>query len=392
MPTVEIAWLWPDGDGGAPWDGGTVRIPGTVPGDVVEFAPGERRGRTLHATVATLATPSARRQVPPCPWDARCGGCDLSALAPDARRDAFARTVMRVLRLDAVPEVVPSPRADYRARIQLAIEGGAVGYHASRSHELVAIEACAIARPEIRAAHERLRALPPGALAGLGRVELRSDGERVVFAFTAAGRPDPAALASLGDVAIDGRAVHGDPVLWLPTDGLALRASPRSFFQVNPEVNAALVAHVRDAVLGFRAERVLDLYAGIGNFALPIAARRVPVTAVELEGQAIGDLQASAARAGLTVQAIASDVGRFDLSRHAFDVAVLDPPRAGAPGVLARVARNRPRGIVLVACAIASAARDLGEAVGAGYRITGVRCFDMFPDTHHGETVITLSR
>jgi 23S rRNA (uracil1939-C5)-methyltransferase len=185
--------------------------------------------------------------------------------------------------------------------------------------------------------------------------------------------------------------VAGVPTLTLEVDGVQLRASPRAFYQVNLEANGLLVAWVREQVLQRRPERVLDLYAGIGNLSLPLAARGVPVAAVESEGQAVADLRHTAQRWS-HVSAIVQRVERFDPSREAFDVVLLDPPRAGAPGILPRVVRNRPRAIVYVSCHAPSAARDLRKIRGRGYELVATRCFDLFPDTHHLETVLVLER
>lgn len=380
MREIEIGWLLPDGRGGGRDEHGIVRLEGALPGDVV-LTDGER--------VVERRVASPDRRAPACPHADRCGGCDLAELRPEARVEALRRTVAHALRLDPPPEWVPSPRpTGHRARIKLAIEGGRVGYRPPRSHDLVPVDTCLVARDEVRAALDRLRActLPDG----LDGVEIRSDGERAVYAFTASGRVDATALAGLGDVALDGRAVAGEPTLTLRVGGLSLRASPRSFYQVNLEINEALVGHVRDVVLGMRPERVLDLYCGVGNLSLPIADAGVPVTAVELEGQAIADLRAS--RGDRPVDAVASAVERYDPTRAAFDVVVLDPPRAGAPGVVGRLLRQRPRALVYVSCHLPSAVRDLKDALRAGYALTSVRCFDMFPDTHHFETVLVLVR
>jgi len=399
LPILDVQWLLPDGSGGGPIQGGSVRIPGALPGDRVRYTEVHRRGRTIHGVLDAVEIPSPARRDPPCPWDGSCGGCDLAALEPEARRQALAAVVRRAFQWDALPPVEPSPQqAGHRARIKLALEGARVGYRGARSHDLVEIGDCLVARPEVRAALERLRDwADPGVTEGLSSVEIRSDGSRTVFAFQAARRGvhlDPGRVADLGDVALDGRVIRGDPTLWLEVGDLRLRASPNAFYQVNLEVNAALVGHVREVVAGLAPERVLDLYAGIGNLALAFAADGPPVVAVEVEGQATSDLRASAERAGLAgrVQVVTDAVERFDPAREPFDVAVIDPPRTGAPGVLAEVVHNRPRAIVYVACNPPAAARDCREALRAGYRLVGLRCFEMFPDTHHVEAVAVLRR
>ncbi|HHO52986.1 MAG TPA: class I SAM-dependent RNA methyltransferase [Deltaproteobacteria bacterium] len=389
MSDVTLQWLLPDGRGvGRAPDGATVRVDGGVPGDVV----------CTDQDPPRLVRPSPDRRTPPCPWSKRCGGCDLDVLTPGSRHRALAATVAHAFRHPHTPTVVPSPRAEgHRARIKLAIEGTAVGYRPRRSHALVAVQRCRIARPEVQDAHQRLidwlqRVHPRG----LGAVEIRSDGTRVAYAFTSSGsvpRATREALAQLEVVALDGRRIAGDPVLELRIEDQPLRVRPRSFYQVNLELNTLLVAHVRQALVDRGAEAVLDLYAGIGNLSVPLAAAGLPVVAVEAPGPGGEDLRdnAAAARArGLSIEAITQRVERLDPSRIPFDAVVLDPPRAGARGVLPRITRNRPRIVAYISCHAPSAARDLREI--PDYELVSLTTFDLFVDTRHLEAVAILER
>lgn len=391
---ITLTWLGPDGVAGALLpDGRPLHVAGAVPGDRIAYEVSRERGRRVEARLLDVVAPSTDRRAPPCPWDADCGGCDLSALNPEARTALLGRMLSHTFGLDHV-DVTPSPRArGHRARIKLAIDGAEVGYRAARSHQIVPITRCLAARDEVGAALDRLRAWladHPGHR--LQQAELRSDGQRVVTALD--GRVDRAeldALAALGDVAVGGRAVHGDARLWIDNGITRLRAGPRAFYQVNLEVNAALVRHVRATLAAVAPERVLDLYCGIGNLTSAVP-EGVPVLAVERDGQAIDDLRATAEASGWSaVRALALPVERFDPSREPFDAAILDPPRAGCRDILRRILDNRPRRIVYVSCFAASASRDLDVTRG-DYTITEVRGFDMFPDTHHVEAVITLDR
>jgi tRNA/tmRNA/rRNA uracil-C5-methylase (TrmA/RlmC/RlmD family) len=392
---LRIQWLLPGGRaGGRSDDGGIVELDRGVPGDVVQWREVGRRGRVTEGELVDVDAPSPDRRVAPCRWTSDCGGCDLAEIEPEARRSHLARVVARAFGVDPPPVVVPSPRqTGHRARIKLAIDGGRVGYRAERSHRLVEIDVCSVARQEIGAALDRLRAVLPADTSGLASVELRSDGSRVVASFSSSAPITGelrAALASLGDVALDGKAIAGNPRLELQVRGMALRASPLAFYQVNLEANALLVEAVVAAVGD--AERVLDLYAGIGNLSAPLAMGGRPVVAVEAEGQATSDLVASAARLGLPIEVVAKRVEQFDPSRTAFDAVVLDPPRAGAGAAVARVLANRPRRVAIVACDPVSGARDAREAQKAGWRLASLTCFDLFPDTHHVETLAVLER
>ncbi len=389
---ADLTWLLPDGRAGASLpDGRMLRVAGGLPGDRVTVAPTQERGRTVDATVSARLADSPHRRVAPCPLTEACGGCDLAAADPAARLSWLGAMLAHVYHRDVPVVVTPSPRpTGHRARITLHFQDGALGYRAPRSHVLVPVAQCPVARPEVQSALDALLALlsaEPRAFSGLTDVELRTDGARVVYAFE--GRTaDPARLSPLGNVVVDGRTVAGNPALDLVVDGVHLRVGARSFYQVNLEVNLLLGAFVRETLRNAGAERVLDLYAGVGNLSLPLAATGTPVVAVESPGPGAEDLRHNAR--GLPVEVKALSAEKFDPSRTPFDAVILDPPRAGAAGVLPRVLRNRPKTVVYVSCFAPSAARDLANA--QGYELVDLRGFDLFPDTHHVESVAVLRR
>jgi 23S rRNA (uracil1939-C5)-methyltransferase len=387
LPDLHVTWISPDGTVGGRLPKGTFKLRGALPGDRVRALEADRRGRTWHiGRWEPIA--SVERLDHPCPVVDACGGCDLGRLAPSSRQDALTRMVQQALRAPDPPEWI-APEVGVRSRITLAIDDDGVGFHAARSHERVVITGCSVAHPLIDAVIPGL--LDGGCPPGARSLELRTDGDRVVGVLDA-GRITDDHLPTLEHVAIGGRTVRGDPTLTLEVAGIPLRASPRSFFQVNAAGNALLVARVLGHVDRIRPERVLDLYSGIGNLTLPIAARGIPTAAVELEGQATADLRFNAARADLSVDVHTGAVERFDTTRIPFDMVVLDPPRAGAPGVIDRLLVQRPRAISYVSCHVPSAARDIRAARSAGYRLTDVAAVDLFPGTHHIETVLLLER
>ncbi len=310
-----------------------------------------------------------------------------------------------------VDAVVASPRAArYRARISLRTDrAGALGFSRPGSHDFLPAGDAPLAREELVPV---LAALPP--LTGLGSVELRTDGDRVVLSAwsprSGAGArnrrnrgvppqvrdlltPLPDAIPALSGVALDGKVVAGDAVLHPTVGGVRLHVGPASFFQVNLDVNALLVDHVIEQVAAVGPEQVVDLYAGVGNIGLPLArATGAGVLLVESHPQAAADARKAARGAELSAEVRAADADRYRAGDAFFDVAVLDPPRAGARGVLAQLTVTGPRRIVYVSCNASALARDLREARSAGYTPLHVAVFDMFPQTPHVETVCVLGR
>jgi len=147
-------------------------------------------------------------------------------------------------------------------------------------------------------------------------------------------------------------------------------------------------------VAGAEGESALDLYAGVGLFALALAKRFHSVAAVESGSGAVRDLKFNAERAGAAVEAVQSTTEAWleKLDRPP-DFVLLDPPRAGlGKAVVKRLAELAPGTIAIVACDPATLARDLAGLVAAGYRVEGMTLVDLFPQTFHLETVVRLRR
>lgn len=313
---------------------------------------------------------------------------DLSVDEQLARRQARVEEALRRgrIRADILP-IVPSPlQVGARARVKLrAGPDGRLGFHRPGSHDWVEVDLAEIARPEVvaEAAH----------LAGRvrGEVEIRSDGKKVAVVVERAGELDGNVFSVEGPLGDEGRVqrrrgrvVCGDPRL----DVGGLRVSALSFYQVNLEINARIVADVDALLRELAPTRLLDLYAGIGNLSARAAGRGVPSTLVELDESSAGDARVNAPGAEI----VRGDAGKLAAGRHFFDVLLLDPPRAGAPGLLQRLTLTRPRAIVYLSCEPAHLARDIAPMLAQGYRLERVQPYDMFPGTEHVETLAVLTR
>jgi 23S rRNA (uracil1939-C5)-methyltransferase len=168
------------------------------------------------------------------------------------------------------------------------------------------------------------------------------------------------------------------------------RVSSNSFFQVNRFLLDQLV----EATLGdAEGDTAADLYAGVGLLSLPLARRFREVTAVESGAGAVRDLQFNAGRSGLSNLRALQQTAEEHLAQleKAPDFLVVDPPRAGlGKAVVKRLGELKPRQLVIVACDPATLARDLAGLLAAGYRIERMALLDLFPQTYHLETVVSL--
>jgi 23S rRNA (uracil1939-C5)-methyltransferase len=409
--TVERLTYGPDALAHA--DGQVVFVPFAAPGDRIRARVRQRTRGYLRADVVDVVEPGPARATPPCPAFGRCGGCQWQHVTLDAQRRAkqavVAEQLARIAGLRDVPVrptlAVPDGLA-YRSRITLVAEGRRLGYHRAGTHVLEEVRGCPIAVPAVDAHIE---------VARRWAVRLRTAPVRVTIADAPGGvvlvavlgappvPPDVDATASLlvAEPSVrgailrhgDARAVVGDPTVRLALEpGLALEAPADAFTQVNAAANRLLVRTVLELGAFAGGARVVDLYCGIGNFALPLARRNVRVLGIERDADAVAAARANGARLGLDARFVAGDVAHVLARRDVtgddpLDGVVLDPPRAGAADALPALAARAPRRLVYVSCDPATLARDLRTLAGHGYALRAVQPIDVFPQTFHVETV-----
>lgn len=295
-----------------------------------------------------------------------------------ARREESVRDTMRRGHITAeVLPIVPSPRrVGSRARVKLRVgPDGALGFFLPGTHTFVDVPLDDLARPEVVVTALALR----GRLRS-GEVEVRSDGTKVAIVL----ETPPSGAPIEGNVWSKGKVLAGHPRLRV----MGLSVSPASFYQVNLEVNERIVADVDHLLQELAPTHLLDLYAGVGNLSARAVGRGVPATLVENERSSASDAAYNLPTAEVLVQ----DAGRWVPGHRFFDVAVLDPPRAGAPGLLPKLLVTRPRAILYLSCDPVSLARDLRAVTSGGYRVERLQPYDMFPGTDHVETLAVLLR
>lgn len=423
--------------------GKAVFVDQALPGEKVDIATHRTRKRFDEAHVRELHLRADERVTPPCPYFGHCGGCDLQHLSVPAQR-AHKRDVVRELlaRQGLVwqgdIDTLKSDSEAYRRRARLGVNvdrDGRVlmGFRAQRSHRLVDIASCHVLVPELQALIVPLRQVLESLNAprDVGHIELLATSDvRAVVVRQLKAQPQDAerwqAFAQSQGVALglrSGRAsddgqgetkgqqqapeLHwfGAPpafndTLTLPGgDTLTLAFSPGDFIQVNAEVNQQMVAWVRQWLAPQPGQTLLDLYAGIGNFSLPMAASGARVHAVEGNPAMVARLTANAHRHQLTVSGQQADLNAPEsvaalLHDIAADAVMLDPPRSGAERVCQALAKPtaeawRPR-IAYISCDPATLARDAAHLVHGGYRIARVAVADMFVHTAHMETLMLL--
>ncbi len=375
-------------------DGRVIFVRHALPGErvTVRVTEGDQESRFLRGDAVRVLEASPDRVEAPCPYSGpdACGGCDFQHVALAAQRalkgQVLAEQLRRLAGLEVEVEVEAVPGDQdglrWRSRVQYARgRHGRIGLRKHRSHAVVAVDDCRIARPDARVVVE-------GA-------PVRSEALRTEpFEPSAPALPfDPAEESRAGT----GPQPHHEHVV-TPAGDRDFAVDPDGFWQVHPGAPSVLVETVLGMLAPEPGESAMDLYCGVGLFSAYLAE------AVGPDGHVLGvEGDASAAdhaRDNLSAypwtEVVTGPVRRAleadpEQSAPRVDLVVLDPPREGAKrAVVDLIADRTPRSVVYVACDPAALARDLALFAERGYHLDALRAFDLFPMTHHLEAVARL--
>ncbi|MEM1333617.1 MAG: TRAM domain-containing protein [Actinomycetota bacterium] len=415
-------------------DGRIAFVPGALPGDTVEAEIVDDRRDFVRLALSDVVEPSPDRVTPRCVHRRDgCGGCGWMHLARPAQLPAKVAVVEESLRriarldpteIDRLVSAGPSlPDSAARTTIRVVGIGGGVAFREEGSDRPVPISSCPVAHPTLSGLLSELSVSP-----GVELTLRTSEHSGAVTALWSRPRPSarrrrgrrggdrqptrsngPSEDAGARQRAVEGlpRGVHVGPGahLFERVAGVEFRVSAPSFWQSSAAAAEVLVATVADlAPEAVGASHLLDAYGGVGLFAATVGRGARHVTVVESNPSAVADARVNLASRGPSVTVVRSDVGDWEPNgRHAppigepgpgsVDVVVADParPGLGRPGVRTLVAAGAPV-VALVSCDPVSAARDIGLMREAGYAAERLVVLDLFPETHHVETVTRFTR
>ncbi|GHJ49635.1 23S rRNA methyltransferase [Catellatospora sp. TT07R-123] len=366
--------------------GQVIFVRHALPGERVVAEITEVHKKNLRAEAVTVLEASADRITPRCPYAHAdgCGGCDLQHVARPAQLEWKAAVVREQLArlgglaaeeieaLDVTVAQLPGGDEGWRTRVSYHVDAaGRAGLLKHRSNEVVAIDRCRIAHPDIQALDVLSRRWP--------------DTAEIDVVRPADGGAQPVQ--------------HPPQQITERAAGHDFAISADGFWQVHPAAADTLVQAVLDLLAPAPGEHAWDLYGGAGLFAAGLADR-VGVTGhvTLVEAAREGAAAARANLAGRPVSVVAAPVEKAlhqdrrpqqRLPRP--DVVVLDPPRKGAGAAVVRgLVAAAPRAVAYVACDPAAFARDVRTFREAGWQLKELRAFDCFPQTHHVECVALL--
>ena len=427
--TVSIEKLVYGGDGLAHHGERTVFVPFVLPGEEVRVEVRSQKRNLAWADPLEIAKPAAARIAPKCAHFKTCGGCQYQHIEPDAqtrlKKEILKETLARLGGIRWEDEIRAHAAApyEYRNRAQWGVRSAmprALGYFLPESSKIVPIDDCPVLSPLLsRTFHQLQELMRSNALpAQIEEIEAFADFRDEKLALNIAFRSfeqHPAALIKFFRESLpqlESLLIHdqrknkfelsGPGYLTQQAGGFTFQVNHLSFFQVNRFLIEDLLHSV---VSGKKGSLALDLYAGVGFFSLSLAKAFDRVISVDANESAIRDLRKNSEAAGVAVTSqnlhIEEFLKKFDEKP---DLIVLDPPRSGlGQSASAKLAELQAAEITYLSCDPSTLGRDLAvflqtERLPAGakpnaprYEIKSIELFDLFPQTHHIETLVHLS-
>jgi 23S rRNA (uracil1939-C5)-methyltransferase len=420
-------------------DGKVVFVPGALPGELATVELTADKGRYANASLVEIVDKSPERIDPACPHYATCGGCPWQVINYQAqlawKRRFVVDALTRIGKLAEADTLVSEPLASpaswhYRNKVEFALVADprgrlALGTHEARSNLAKPIKQCLLLPKALAELPETLSGTLNYALASEAtkpyRVAIRhstnsSQTELALYstpsgmrrAFVAKLLGDTGQFSSIvrvltksDDASRDVRkteVLHGRGHWSERLSGIRYTVSAASFFQVNTAVAEHMVNHLLQLAKP-KGKHIWDLYCGVGTFTLPLARSGATVSAVEIAGSSLRDLERNLANAALddAVDVYPGDVARVIAEPASGlqnpELIIADPPAAGMDAtVVDAIAASGTSMLIYVSCDPQTLARDTARLTEHGYRLIEARLFDLFPQTYHVETIALFTK
>lgn len=387
------------------YDGKIVLIKGIIPKEKAEVIITEERKDYLTAQAFKILEPSPDRVNPPCEYFNNCGGCQLQYIKYErqikVKEEILLDCLKRIGHIEiSLSEPLFENTWNYRHRGQFKISRGLIGFYKERSIDVVDIKKCLIMKEEI---NEYLRRVRDGFLnkenSALSEIAITYGNSAIVSVKYSGNSPERIAKILL-DIGFSGVVIDlnkrylsfKNKYTVFGLDSLMYALSPMSFLQSHWRLNQSVVRFIKNNLKPLKGLRVLDLYAGAGNFSLPLFDEADEIVGIEENPFAIED-----GRKNLELNRIKnyrfihSSVETYDFVEP-FDVFIIDPPRAGLSNrVVDKILglSKLPERIVYMSCNPTTLSRDLRK-LSLKYMIESVRLIDFFPQTYHVEALVFL--
>jgi len=421
--------------------GQTLLVERALPGETVDVTVTKTIKNYLFGKIDQIIIPHNNRHSAPCEYYDQCGGCNLQhcsystqlTIKRNILLDLLQRSREGLLKkgVAVLANPIPSPAIfGYRQRIRLQIDDhGRTGFRRFRSHRICPVDSCLLAEAPINKSLKELKGTEEFhdllKLTTEIELQLNPQSAKVVCLLHFSRKPRPSDLTAARSIcnnlqSIEGLFFLGEDFQMMGPYGRERQSSGRhllvcypetekgfpplelfwetgGFCQVNLNQNRNLIRIVMDFCKVSKDETVLDLFCGMGNFSIPLAGQAKQVTAIEGQGSSIRSAKLNAENHGLSNTKfikgpIHDSCRKLRKQGMRFDCVIIDPPRQGVPSLASDLAELTKKRLLYISCDPATLCRDLCDLTGAGFEIKKIQPIDMFPQTHHIETVVLLEK
>ena len=400
---VKIVRFNNEGEGVAIFNDLVIFVKGALIDEEVQIKIVEIKKNYAIGKLINVLIPSEERREPICPYYTKCGGCDIMHMSEklqlEFKKKKIEDVFKKVCKLDIkVKDICAYNNLNYRNKVTLRVEKDKIGYYKSKSNELVDIEECKICNEGINDVIKVLREyISHYKTHKITEVVIRNARDEIMIYFKTL---NPTwqdkfieRVKNVTSIYVKDKLIYGIDSINQKVNDLVFDISPKSFFQINIETASNLYRYALKRVENQNI--TVDLYSGTGTIAMELAKKSRRVIAIESNKSAVANAKNNM---GLNdIDNVEFKLGRVEdlideLKEINIDTLVLDPPRTGSDKKSLRaLLKIKPKNIVYISCNPVTLARDY-NVIRNLYNIVEIKAFDMFPNTHHIESLLVLEK
>ena len=400
---VKIVRFNNEGEGVAIFNDLVIFVKGALIDEEVQIKIVEIKKNYAIGKLINVLIPSEERREPICPYYTKCGGCDIMHMSEklqlEFKKKKIEDVFKKVCKLDIkVKDICAYNNLNYRNKVTLRVEKDKIGYYKSKSNELVDIEECKICNEGINDVIKVLREyISHYKTHKITEVVIRNARDEIMIYFKTL---NPTwqdkfieRVKNVTSIYVKDKLIYGIDSINQKVNDLVFDISPKSFFQINIETASNLYRYALKRVENQNI--TVDLYSGTGTIAMELAKKSRRVIAIESNKSAVANAKNNM---GLNdIDNVEFKLGRVEdlieeLKDLNIDTLVLDPPRTGSDKKSLRaLLKIKPKNIVYISCNPVTLARDY-NVIRNLYNIVEIKAFDMFPNTHHIESLLVLEK
>ncbi len=382
-------------------NGKVVFIPKVIVGDIVDIDIVKEYKNYSIGKVNKIIKNGSKRVDVLCPYYDICGGCSISAYTYQDELEYKVNNVIDIFKrneIDIKPNIIKSDnRYGYRNKITLQVSNGIIGLYEEDSNKIVDVDKCLLVSDKL---NEIIDIIKKNINVNkCNKIVIRDTYYGIMIIFYGSVNNEEV-IKYLGKKVVSiytydnkYKCIYGEKYLYEMIGEYKYRISPDSFFQVNSRtVNKLYNKVVEYAIRNEKKDNLVDLYCGTGTIGIYLSKYFNSIIGIELNKQAVEDAKENAKINGVNnIEFYAGDVGKIINDQIKADVIVVDPPRSGldkrTKDILLKIKANK---IVYVSCNPLTLARDIKE-LDSWYDLGDITLVDMFPNTHHVESVCVLN-